>query len=215
MKGSPKIVIGFTALIMLAGVLRAKDAQDILKQVQKKYRNLKSVEIEFKEVNRFKLTNTESEIYGRLLLTRDNRFRFETEDQLIVSDGKSYWRYNKLDNQVLVDYAKKGEEQVLLTHFFSNISDNYYAELIDQVKEGGKKQYVVKLIPKDENSFFNYIKVWVVDKKWDATRVVYVDYNDNETEYQIEKIQLNPSLSEATFSFNPPEGTEVVDLRSP
>ncbi len=213
MKWIYRIALGTFLLSIMGAALWARDAQDILKRVQKKYRNLKAVEIEFKEVNRFKLTNTESEIYGRLLLTRDNRFRFETEDQLIVSDGKSYWRFNKLDNQVLVDYAKKGEEQVLLTHFFSNISDNYYAELIGEENVGGKKQYIVKLIPRDENSFFNYIKVWVVDKKWDATRVVYVDYNDNETEYQIAHIQLNPSLSEDMFSFKAPEGTEVVDLR--
>ncbi len=201
-------------LILVLSLSAATKVEKVIKNFQKKYKKVQALKVDFKQVNYFKLTNTKSEIFGTLWLMGEDKFRLETEDQVIVSDGKTFWRYNKLENQVLIDYAKKSQQDIFLNNFLYKINDLYYTQIVKEEKIKGKKYYVVKLVPKvPEENFFQSIKVWIADKSWDIYRVVYLDYNDNESEYLVEDIQMNPPGIEKKFHFTPPEGVEVVDLR--
>ncbi len=207
-----KIFLLLFTIVILAYC--ATDIGKIIKNVQKKYKKVSSIYVDFKQINRFKLTGLSSEIFGSLLLTKDDRFRLETEDQIIVSDGKTFWRYNKLENQVIIDYAKKTEQDVFLHDFLFNIQEKYFSQVLSERKVNSDKIFEIKLTPKNsESSFFEYIKVWIVDKSWEIKRVIYVDYNENETEYEIEKLSINPTIKENDFKLNIPQGIEVVDLR--
>lgn len=193
---------------------RAADADEIIKNIQKKYKSAKTVRIQFKETALYKLTNTMTEVSGTLQMEGEAKFRLDSEDQVIVNDGKNVWRYNKLNNQVLIDYAKKTEQDVMLSNFLYEIKDHYFGQIIEEKKEGGVKKYAIKLTPRpNEQSFFTSVKIWVQDKTWEIEEVVYTDYNGNETTYIIEKIEFNPNFTTAVFSFTPPEGIQVVDLR--
>jgi chaperone LolA len=208
-----KIII--LCIIMVYAIVHAEsNVEKIIIQVQKKYRDIKVVYVDFKQVNRFKLTGIQNEVFGTLWIAQDNKFRFETEDQVMVSDGDKFWRYNKLENQVIIDYAKKSQNDVFLNNFLFNISDHYFSQIVSEEKVDKQKIYEIRLTPKNpDESYFKYIKVWLVDKSWDLKKVVYVDFNDNEVEYDIEEMKFNPEISPETFTFNTPEGADVVDLR--
>ncbi len=206
--------IAIVISLLLPTFLAAANVNKILKGMQKKYRSAQKISINFKEVNKFNLTGTQSEVSGTLLMEGKKRFRLETEDQVLVNDGKTLWRYNKIDNQVLIDYAKSEQQDVLLNDLLYNLKDHYYGELIQEYKDKKPKRFLIKLVPKpSEQSFIKTIKFWVEDKSWEIERVIYTDYNDNETEFLIEKIDFNPHISDKTFTFVPPDGTQVVDLR--
>jgi len=190
------------------------DVNKVIKKMREKYKNAKTLFIDFKEISRFSLTGTQTEVSASLYIEDMNQFRLESEDQIVVSNGETFWRYNKIENQVLIDYAKKGDQEILVNDILSDKTENYYTQLIQEYKEDGKKLYVIKLTPKpDSDSFFQEIKVWVVDKSWAIKKIIYTDYNENETEFQIEKIELNKELSLTMFTFEAPEGSEVVDVR--
>jgi len=72
---------------------------------------------------------------------------------------------------------------------------------------------VLKLVPKDDRAFVRSVKVWVDGEQWSARRILIVDVNDTETTYTIRDLKLNTNVSLKTFTFVPPAGTEVVDLR--
>ena len=190
------------------------DVNKIIKDVQKKYQNIQMVRVDFRQVNRFKLTDITSEINGTIWISQNDRFRLETEDQVMVSDGKNFWRFNKLENQVLIDYAKKSQQDVFLNNFLFKIDEVYFSQIAGESKINGKKVYEIKLTPKKpDESFFDYVKVWLYDKSWELEKVLYVDFNENEVEYLIEKMEMNPAASENVFNFEIPEGVEAVDLR--
>lgn len=200
--------------VFLPGLLYGTEADKIIERVQKKIRATKTIRIQFKEIARYQLTGTVSEVDAVLQMEGKDKFRLESEDQVLVNDGNTFWRYNKLDNQVLVDYAKKEEQEVFLNSFLYQIKEHYYGQVVEEIKEGGKKKHVLKLTPNpSEQSMFTAIKVWVVEGTWEIERIIYTDYNNNETEYRIAKIEFNPVLANTTFSFSPPEGVQVVDLR--
>lgn len=192
----------------------ATNAEKIIKSVQNLYKNAKTARIDFNETDRFKLTGVTSSISGTLIFKGLALFRLETEDQVIVSNGSIFWRYNKLENQVLIDYAKKGQQEVFLNQFLYQISDHYFSRLVDTIDEGKKKTFVINLTPKvPEQSYFTAIKVWVQEKTWYVSKILYIDYNGNETEYDIERIEIDIPVPDSTFEFQPPEGSEIVDLR--
>ncbi len=206
------ILIGF--VLMITSQATAADADKIIKNIQKKYRSSKTIEIQFKEVSRFSLTDMQTEMNGTLLMEGQDKFRFESENQVLVNDGKTLWRYNPLDNQVLIDHAKKSEEDVMLNKLIFEIKDHYYGQLLEEKKVGKVKEYAIKLTPKPESqSFFTSIQLWVVDKTWEIKRLIYIDYNDNQVEYQVNSLKFDPTIINSTFVFDPPEGTQVVDLR--
>jgi outer membrane lipoprotein-sorting protein len=160
------------------------------------------------------LTNTTSEIFGTFVIKGKDQYRLNSETQIIVTDGETFWRYNKIENQVLIDNAKKENQEVLLNNFLYDLQKNYFSQIVDEFKEDGTKIFVLKLTPKPSNeSFFTSIKFWVENKSWKIRRVIYTDYNENETEYEIEKIFFDKQFPDSFFTFNPIKGSEVVDVR--
>ena len=207
-------IVFIQLFILYSSHYASEDVNKIIKKVQKKYEKVDILNADFKQINRFQLTNIQSEIYGSIWISKDNKFRFETEDQTIVSNGEKFWRYNKLEQQVLIDYAKKTQQDVFLNNFLFNISDHYTSQLVSESKIHGNKVYEIRLSPKTpDDSFFRFIKVWIYDNTWNLEKVIYTDFNDNEVEYQMEKIELNPQISSDIFEFKAPAGVEVVDLR--
>lgn len=201
-------------VIWLFQTLLATDTEKIIDEIQKKYQKSKSLEIQFKEINRFKLTNTTSEVFGTFVIKGKDQYRLNSETQMIVTDGTTFWRYNKIENQVLIDYAKKENQEVLLNNFLYDLQKNYFSQLIEEYKEDGQKIFVLKLTPKPSSeSFFTSIKIWVENKSWKIRKVIYTDYNENETEYEIEKLIFDKQFPDSFFTFNPIEGSEVVDVR--
>ncbi|NIW79925.1 MAG: DUF2092 domain-containing protein [Calditrichae bacterium] len=115
---------------------------------------------------------------------------------------------------MLIDNARKDEQEVEFNNFLYELEDHYFSQKVDETEPDGEKIYTIKLTPKpSEQSYFTSIKVWVEEDSWEVKRVIYTDYNDNETEYIVEEINFDPSFAENTFTFSPPEGARVVDLR--
>jgi len=201
-------------IIFIIVNLYADNVDKIIKNVQKKYREIQLLYVDFKQVNRFQLTNIENEVYGTIWISQDNKFRLETEDQTMVSNGENFWRYNKLENQVLIDYAKKSKQDIFLNNFLFQISDYYDGQILKEEKKGKNKILEIRLTPKTpEENYFKYIKVWINDGNWQFDKVLYVDFNDNEVEYLIEKMDSERTLTKSLFEFKSPEGADVVDLR--
>ncbi len=207
-------VLWLLMLLVAGSAASGADVDKIIKKMQKKYRSAKTIQIHFKEITQFSLTGTTTEVSGVLHMQGQKKFRLETEDQVIVSDGKTIWQYNKLESQVLIDNAKNENQEVLLNNFLYEINDHYFGQILEEKKEAGKKRYLLKLTPKPaEQSFFTEVRIWVVDKTWEIVQAVYTDYNDNVTKYVIDKMAFNPALPDTLFTFTPPEGVPVVDLR--
>ncbi len=201
-------------LVIASSALFAAKVDKIISKVQKKYQSTKTIRIDFNETRRFSLTGTETQMGATLLMEGNDKFRLESEDQVLVNNGETFWRYNKLDSQVLVDYAKKNDQEVMLNEFLFDLKDHYFGQVIDEIKGKKGKKYLIKLTPKPtEQSIFTTVKIWVRDKTWEIDRLVYRDYNDNETEYNIKQTAFNPELRESIFTFTPPEGIQVIDLR--
>jgi outer membrane lipoprotein-sorting protein len=64
---------------------------------------VKDAKISFTQEIKFGTTGTEQSFAGRFYMKKGNKYRIEMEDQTIVTDGESVWRYTSINNQLIID----------------------------------------------------------------------------------------------------------------
>jgi outer membrane lipoprotein-sorting protein len=74
-------------------------------------------------------------------------------------------------------------------------------------------QDVLVLVPqKDSNLNFKKAKIWV-NLDYLIIRISVENLSGNNINLQFSNYNLNKNLPESIFTFSPPEGTNVIDLR--
>jgi chaperone LolA len=201
-------------MVCMVGLSQSADVKAIVREIQEKYEDLEYLSATFVQSEEFKLTGSRNETQGRIYVKNGIEYRLETEDQIIVTDGKSVWTYSPFNNQVLIDRVKEGDGSLLPRDLLFRYPRDYMATLVDEQKIDGDKFYVLKLDPKE--GVYGYIKtmkIWVNARSYIITRIEYEDFNENVSSFEVQQIDTKTTLPEDLFRFEIKEGMEVVDLR--
>jgi len=204
-----------SVLIVLLSFAAAlgQSASDIVKRVEKKYHSLKTFSAEFEETFTWTLAKESRTSRGRFFIRKPDRFRLETERQVISSDGKTVWRYAPLDSQAFVTDAESDPDFPLLKDLLFDYVENYSHVLLGEERRDGADCYRLKLLPKEEDSFITEMHVWIDRNEWVTKRVVYTDIQENVTTYVLSEVKVNAKIDDDIFVFYIPEGIEVIDTR--
>ncbi len=211
----PKIAL---IAILLTGVLTASLPADenpkaIIKNVKKQYEQLQSLQADFQQTYVWELAEETQTLHGTLQLMTGNRYRIETETQIVVTDGEVVWTYSKERNQVIIDWLKTSEENPLPKDLLFKYSEEYEPHLVGEQTLNGRKTYVLNLVPKEEEPFIKSMKIWVDAASWLTVKIQQTDLNDNVNTYVVKNIKQNVKLDPTLFTFTIPPDAEVVDLR--
>ena len=185
----------------------------ITSQMQEKYETLTDARATFTQRVKFGFSRIEQTFAGSLTLKKPNKYRIESEHQIIVTDGSTVWAYSPVNSQVVVDRYKENQNSVSPDRFLINLPDSYYISLVGTERIGTEVLVTLKLIPRDDRSFVKSVRVSVVQSNWTVREIEVVDLNETETTYQIQNLETNIGVEDSIFQFTPPSGTEVVDLR--
>ena len=191
----------------------AQDADDVFERLKDKYDSIESLRAEFSQTMSSSYMDEEATSRG-VLVVQGDRYRVETEGQTLVTDGDVTWVYMPSQNQVLINDYNEDEQTFSISDFLFDYEDNYDASEVALTQLGGKRHFVLTLTPKKDDAFFTEATLSVRESDNVITRLQVVDVNGTTMIFNLENIQLNPPLQKNTFSFTPPEGTEVIDLRS-
>ncbi len=192
----------------------SQSAEDIVEGIQERYEDLENFAANFVQIEKFLITGAKNEISGQIYVKGGVKYRLETEDQTIVTDGITVWTYSVFNNQVLIDRAKKDDGAMLPRDLLFKYPRDYYATLLDEVEYNGEDHYILKLDPKeDTHGFIKSMKIWVNGDNYLISKIEYTDFNDNTSLFEIKKIITNKSLSDSFFKFQTPEWADVIDLR--
>jgi len=207
------------SLIVLAGfVVQQAAAQQIsmselTSNMQRRYETIENVVAKFAQQVKFGFSNIEQRFTGTLIMKKPRMYRIESEHQTLVTDGTTVWAYSPVNKQVVVDKYKEKQNSISPDLFLLNLPSDYYSTLLGKETEAEKSLLTVKLVPKDDRSFIKSVKLWIVDGTWDVRKILIVDVNETETLYVIDRLSQNTAINDSLFSFSPPPGTEIVDLR--
>jgi outer membrane lipoprotein carrier protein len=197
----------------MPGLGAAIESQEIIRNVEQKLTEKQTVTARFEELYVWKLTGEKQSIKGEFSLKGESRFRITTDDQLIVSDGKTLWTYSKPAGRVLIDKIENAENDWLPQKLFLKTGKEFRHRLSGEETLQGRKYYVVDFDAEKEDSYITKMKVWVDEETWLPGKIEQTDISRNKTIYTLSEIKTGQELEDSSFEFKPPEGVEIIDLR--
>lgn len=200
--------------IFYTPVVIAQNVVEIIKEVQDKYDELEDMQADFKQIELFKLTGSENETLGKIYIKDGEKFKFQSEDQSLITNGETVWRYNAISKQLVIDKVNKNSSALLPRDMLFKYPKEYYSTLLREEKKNNMLYFVIKLDPKENvHGFIKSLKIWVEDGEWLIHKVETTDVNGNSSLFEISNLKINQKIKDNFFSFNVEEGMNVVDMR--
>jgi outer membrane lipoprotein carrier protein len=201
------------ALVAATAAGLAQSAEDVLSKVREKYATIQDAEIRFAQTVRFPISKAEQHVSGTLLMKKGNKYRVETDELTVVTDGKTVWSHSHANNQVLIDNFRLDERSYSPERILMAAPEDFAPTLVGHEKSGKGDLTVLKLVPADQHGLIRSFKLWVNEGDHLIRKVEMIDANEKVTTYVVNDIRINRGLNESRFTFPIPEGVEVVDLR--
>jgi outer membrane lipoprotein carrier protein len=192
-------------ILVLAFSVSAQDkGKDFLDAVQKKYKSINDLSAEFKQS-----MNERASLNGKIFYSKGNKLRLELKNSTIISDGTIIWNYNKGQKKVVINNTSSSDPS-----FFSTDKFLYdYPSKSSVTLENDDNHNVLVLIPqKESNLNFKKAKIWV-NQDFLIIRISIENLSGTIINLQFSSYKLNQNLPASMFTFSPPEGANVIDLR--
>lgn len=189
------------------------EAEALVKRLEDRYNTATALRADFTQTMSSAYSDIQESFSGTLVL-QGSRYRVETGRQTLVTDGAMTWIYNADENQVLVNRNEDGVEDFSVDKLFSDYSERFIVRSIEAENLGGRAHHVLQLEPRDPDSFFENVTVWMRADDAVISRIRVVDQNETTMLFDLTNVDFEPTVDESTFTFTPPAGAEVIDLRS-
>ena len=181
----------------------AQSSESVLKSLQNKFDSITDLTTDVAQKS-----NGKSSFTGKMYFKKENNLRIEFGNQTIVSDGKTSWNYNKKDKKVIIsDYDEAGSGLLSINYLVYQ----YPSECELSLSSEGNKQ-ILNLKPKSKKNNLGEVKLYIAKENL-IDKAVISNPTTGTMEVSFSNYKLNQNLSDSKFSFTPPEGTTVVDLR--
>jgi len=205
------LIVGL--IINTLSAISGDDAGTIIKKLQKKYDGIRDASVTFSQHVQFGVTKSEQTFSGKFSMKKGNKYRIEMDQQTIITDGKSVWSFNKINNQVLIDKYKEDPKSFSPDKVLVNVPGNYNSVLLGKEKSGEQEVSILKLTPKNEKLNLKWMKIWVDNDDWLMKKIQILDISDNLMTYTLNEIKINSDIADSAFQFVSPDSINVIDLR--
>jgi outer membrane lipoprotein carrier protein len=179
------------------------DAVKIMRDLQSKFDTIRDLSVKFTQS-----TNGKIKLAGMLFIKKENKLRIDAKNLIIITDGKTFWNYNKKENKIIISSYDENDPGVF------SINELVYVlpaeSNIELTNDNG--QNVLKLTPNSYEYNFDNVKLWLSEDNL-INKVELNDAAMGEVEVKFSNYQLNQNLNDSDFSFTPPEGSRIIDIR--
>ncbi len=190
-------------LIFFSAIAFSQNAEAVLKSLQNKFDSISTLSVDVTQK-----TNAKSVQTGKMFFKKENNLRIEFPNQIIVADGSTSWNYNKKDKKVIIsNYDETGSGLLSINYLIYQ----YPSECELSLSSEGDKQILI-LKPKSNRNNMGVVKLYITKENL-IDRAIISNKDSGTIEVLFSNYKLNQKLSDSQFTFIPPEGTAVVDLR--
>jgi outer membrane lipoprotein carrier protein len=193
----------FIAATLFGSSFAQDDAKTLLKNIQGKFNSINDLSAEITQS-----VNNKVSLKGKVYYKKEDHLRFEFNNNLVVSDGETSWNYNQKQNKVIItNYDTEGDKILSIRQIIYEYPDK--CELSTYELEGDK---VLQLIPTDNSLSFSSVKLYITNDNL-ISKVLIDDPATGLIQLDLSDYKINKNLPDSYFSFTPPEGSQVLDLR--
>lgn len=170
---------------------------------------LEGLEAQFSQVLRDRSGQTIEEASGTLAIRRPDRFRWEYREphpQLIVADGVRIWLYDSDLEQVTVRKldATLSATPAMLLSGRGTLEQNF---TVTQTASEGAIEWV-RMEPKRDDTDFKWVRLGFAGRELRFMQLA--DKLGQTTHLELSKLERNPPLDPARFTFTVPPGADVI-----
>lgn len=189
-------------------------AVSVLNQVNKKYAAYKSMQIDlsltiedgnYKEVQKGKVT------------VKGNKFKIESKDQEIVSDGKTNWVYLKNKGDLQISNPEPDDIPIFSSpdKLLKSYEKDFVSGLMGEVKEGNRMVYKIEFKPKSRRSEYSKIRVTIDKKTKSILKIKVFEKSNMHYTIKVTRLVKNVTLNNSFFKFDEKKVAEdkIIDLR--
>jgi outer membrane lipoprotein-sorting protein len=187
-------------------------ADELASQVEKRYRSLSDISMDFTKVTRSEIFEKPSLVQGKMLMKNPDKFRIETKDEIIVCDGKYVWDYSVENEQVVKSSVDKSESTFKPNQYLSDFRTDYVPSLIGEEKIDKIPCFKLLLSSKQEDALIRKMTIWVDKQNYLARKIEYKDSQDNDIVLEFKHIKVDRKIKDTEFVFQAPPGVEELDL---
>ncbi|MEW6652836.1 MAG: outer membrane lipoprotein carrier protein LolA [Bacteroidota bacterium] len=188
----------------------AQSPAEMIKKIQNKFRSINNFTADFSQSFFNASGNEQGKAVGRFTYKKENNFVVELKHQTIVSNGETIWNYDKKFNRVVISYLSDDPTSFSLEKFVFDYPPLCKAKIVKD--NSAASQFVLELTPKDNDLQFKLVRIWKNSDNL-ISKMELVDVGDMKYAFTFTDIEVNQNLAGQIFSFNPPKGTKVIDLR--
>ena len=149
---------------------------------------------------------------GSLTMSYPRKFRIDTPDQVIASDGDSLWSYSAENKQVTIDAVSKSKETVTPADYLFNFKQNYDLEYDSTTTIDKTSVHKLSLKSKSTDQYVQSMKLYLDANNFTVRRVIYRDINDNKITLDFSGWKMGIRVAPEQFRFKTPRGVEEVRL---
>lgn len=192
-----------------------KKAKDILDKLSAKTKSFTTIRTEFD----YNLNNKDKKINSTQkwkLWLKGDKYRLDMGDQLIISDGKTVWKYLKNDKEVEISNQSNKEETLNPKNIFTMYEKGFKFKYVKEEKEGNKVLHLIDLYPiNPKEKDFSSIRIYIDKVANQATKMEVKGKNGNVYTYFIRTFVPNEAIDNNQFTFKESDypGVEINDLR--
>lgn len=198
-----------TLLFLFVYNYSVQSGNELLKRIQNEFRSFENFSAQFTQIIYDEQGKSTGRTSGKFTYKKKNKFIVELKSSSIVSNGETIWNYDKKLKRVVISYFDDEPTSFSLDRFVFDYPALCRAR---SVKIDEPNQQLLELIPKDENLNFKSIKIWVGESYF-INKLEIVDLSDLKFTIQISDVKKNQDISDSKFTFYPPKGIQIIDLR--
>ena len=192
----------------------ALSLDDILEHVEKRYAT-SGFSTRFFQTLTLKAMDITDQASGKAYFKRPGMMRWEYEApdrQIIVTDSDMLWIYRPEDNQVMTGKSPaffSGGKGASFLSDMNMIRKKFDITLQEKIDAG---HYVLKLVPKEKTLDVTAIYISISLETFNIVQITTYNSYGDETTIKLKDIQFTSELDDAMFTFQIPEGVEVLQL---
>ena len=192
-------------------------SQKIIDDMATKLKTYPSVSLEFSATISSLQNKSETEQEGKLWL-KSSKYKLETSEFVIFSDGSKNYNYMPAVKEVYVNPNENSDDFQLLNpqSYFNISSKSFKSKFIRETVQNKRNVFEIDLYPVQINTA-NYSRIRMMIEKTTLQMVYLKAFMNDGTNYtlSLKPYQFpQPALRDSFFTFNPLEypGVEVIDL---
>lgn len=181
--------------------------ESVFASLRAKYSSMKTVELEFQSVEPV------SGMVGSLQAEKSGKYVLTLNDRKIICDNHTIW--NIIPNRKMVSISSlKSKPTTSIDIILFTFLYSYQPISIKEYSVGKSNLLALELHPKGQSAAMGIKKLRVFLKKGSTIiERISADDGNQDMVWDIKKLTINSKLQSDLFTYTPPVGMEVVDMR--